>query len=75
MPTRGEVVARYLDRTGLPMDDWTFYEVFGLFRLAVIVQQIWARYRAGDTTNPRFASFGSVARVLLDRAERLGPGG
>jgi aminoglycoside phosphotransferase (APT) family kinase protein len=75
MPTRGQVVARYLDRTGLPMHDWTFYEVFGLFRLAVIVQQIWARYRAGDTTNPRFAAFGSVARVLLDRAERLGSGG
>lgn len=71
MPTREEVVARYLDRTGLPVDDWTFYEVFGLVRLAVIVQQIWARYRAGSTTNPRFASFGSVARVILDRAERL----
>jgi aminoglycoside phosphotransferase (APT) family kinase protein len=71
MPTREQVVARYLDRTGLPMDDWTFYEVFGLFRLAVIVQQIWARYRAGDTTNPRFASFGSVVQVLLDRAQRL----
>jgi len=71
MPTREQVVARYLDRTGLPVDDWTFYEVFGLFRLAVIVQQIWARYRAGSTTNPRFASFGSVAGVLVDRAERL----
>jgi aminoglycoside phosphotransferase (APT) family kinase protein len=75
MPTREQVVARYLDRTNLPVDDWTFYEVFGLFRLAVIVQQIWARYRAGSTTHPRFAAFGSVARVLLDRAERLASGG
>jgi aminoglycoside phosphotransferase (APT) family kinase protein len=74
MPTRGQVVARYLDRTGLRVDDWTFYEVFGLFRLAVIVQQIWARYRAGSTTNPRFASFGAVARVLVDRAEGVASG-
>jgi aminoglycoside phosphotransferase (APT) family kinase protein len=71
MPTRAEVVSRYLDRTGLPVDDWTFYEVFGLFRLAVIVQQIWARYLAGDTTNPRFTEFGVVAGVLLDRATRV----
>ena len=74
MPTREEVVARYLSRTGLPLDDWTFYEVFGLFRLAVIVQQIWARYRSGDTTNPRFASFGSITQVLLERAARLASG-
>jgi aminoglycoside phosphotransferase (APT) family kinase protein len=71
MPTREEVVARYLGRTGLPVGDWTFYEVFGLFRLAVIVQQIWARYLAGSTTNPRFAEFGAVTRVLLDRAGRV----
>jgi aminoglycoside phosphotransferase (APT) family kinase protein len=74
MPTREEVVARYLHRTGLPGGDWTFYEVFGLFRLAVIVQQIWARYLAGDTTNPRFSEFGIVARVLLDRATRVATG-
>jgi aminoglycoside phosphotransferase (APT) family kinase protein len=71
MPTREEVVARYVDRTGVPLGDWTFYEVFGLFRLAVIVQQIWARYRAGSTTNPRFAAFGAATAVLLGRAERL----
>jgi aminoglycoside phosphotransferase (APT) family kinase protein len=74
MPTREEVVARYLSRTGLQVDDWTFYEVFGLFRLAVIVQQIWARYRAGDTTNPRFAAFGSVVHVLLARATHIAAG-
>jgi aminoglycoside phosphotransferase (APT) family kinase protein len=71
MPTREEIVARYLQRTGLRTGNWTFYEVFGLFRLAVIVQQIWARYRSGHTTNPRFAHFGVAAAVLVRRAERL----
>ncbi|MCA0145226.1 phosphotransferase family protein [Blastococcus sp. LR1] len=71
MPTREELVERYLARTGLHAENWTFYEVFGLFRLAVIIQQIWARFRSGHTTNPRFAHFGIAAAVLLQRAERL----
>ncbi len=71
MPTREEMVVRYLERTGLPLGDWRFYEVFGLFRLAVIAQQIWARYRSGQTTNPAFQHFGSAVAVLIDRASRL----
>jgi aminoglycoside phosphotransferase (APT) family kinase protein len=72
MPTREEYVERYLARTGLPMDDWRFYEVFGLFRLAVILQQIWYRFRLGETTNPAFAQFGVGTAVLMERArERL----
>lgn len=73
MPTREEIVQRYLERTGteLPEVGWRFYEVYGLFRLAVIVQQIWFRYRAGQTTNPAFAGFGAACTVLIDRCERL----
>jgi aminoglycoside phosphotransferase (APT) family kinase protein len=70
MPTREEYVQRYLARTGLATDDWTFYEVFGLFRLAVILQQIWYRYRRGETTNPSFAMFGPGVTVLVDEARR-----
>jgi aminoglycoside phosphotransferase (APT) family kinase protein len=75
MPSRTEVVRRYLDRTGLVIGDWTFYEVYGLFRLAVIIQQIWARYRAGQTTNPAFQHFGSAVQILVDRATRIAAGG
>ena len=57
MPTREEVVARYASRTGLPIGDWLFYEVFGLFRLAVIAQQIYYRFHHGQTTNPAFRDF------------------
>jgi aminoglycoside phosphotransferase (APT) family kinase protein len=70
MPTREEFVARYLQLSGRRCDDFTFYEVFGLFRLAVIIQQIWARYRAGQTTNPAFAGFGDAVNTLINRAER-----
>ncbi|MDO8306807.1 MAG: phosphotransferase family protein [Actinomycetota bacterium] len=68
MPTREEYVARYLARTGFPVDDWPFYEVFGLFRLAVIIQQIWFRYRLGQTTNPAFSAFGVGTNVLVAQA-------
>jgi len=57
MLRRDEVVEYYLARTGLRPADWTFYEVFGLFRLAVIAQQIYYRYHHGQTRNPAFRYF------------------
>jgi aminoglycoside phosphotransferase (APT) family kinase protein len=71
MPTRAQFIDKYLQVSGLRCDDFTFYEVFGLFRLSVIIQQIWARYRAGQTTNPAFASFGIAVNILMDRATGL----
>ena len=69
MPTRDEFVQRYLELSGRNCNDFTFYEVFGLFRLAVIIQQIWARFRLGQTTNPAFAGFGAAVNTLINRAE------
>jgi aminoglycoside phosphotransferase (APT) family kinase protein len=57
MLTRREVVDYYLQRSGLQPADWRFYEVFGLFRLAVIIQQIYYRYHHGQTRNPAFKRF------------------
>ncbi len=66
MLTRAEVVARYADRSGRPVENWPFYEVFGLFRLAVIVQQIYHRYHHKQTRNPAFRNFW-IAVNYLDR--------
>ncbi len=76
MLTRSEVVERYSQSMSVEVRDslsanWLFYEVFGLFRLAVIVQQIWARYQAGTTTNPQFAGFGAATNMLIGRAQSL----
>ena len=71
MPTRKEFVARYLEKSEWGCDDFTFYEVFGLFRLTVILQQIWARYVVGQTTNLAFAEFGSAVNILIHRAMRM----
>ncbi len=66
MPTRAQIVARYGERTGVATDAWAFYETFGLFRLAVIAQQIYYRYHHGQTRNPAFKRFW-VAAHLLER--------
>jgi len=66
--TRGEVLGRYASRRGLPVPDLRFYRVFGLFRLAVIVQQIYYRYFHGQTRDERFGRLGPMARVLVAQA-------
>jgi aminoglycoside phosphotransferase (APT) family kinase protein len=71
MPSREEFVDRYCELAGRPRPDWLFYEVFGLFRLAGIAQQIWYRYRNGQTSNPAFAPFGPAVVYLISRCERL----
>jgi aminoglycoside phosphotransferase (APT) family kinase protein len=71
MLTRREVVAYYGKRSGWSVDPFDFYEVFGLFRLMVIIQQIYRRFVLGQTTNPLFADFGQAAAYLGQRCRRL----
>ena len=60
--SRADVLARYVARTGRAMPTPEFYYAFGLFKTAVILQQIYARYRQGLTTDPRFAALGTAVR-------------
>ena len=71
MLKREEVVEYYLDKTGYKTADWTFYEVYGLFRLAVIVQQIYYRYHHKQTNNPAFKDFWILANYLDWRCKGL----
>lgn len=71
MLTRREIVERYSEKTGVPMDNWGFYQVFGLFRLAVIAQQIYYRYHRGQTTNPAFEHFWIAVEYLETRCNEL----
>jgi aminoglycoside phosphotransferase (APT) family kinase protein len=73
MWTRAEIVERYCSRMGYDVtpEQWLFYEVFGLYRLAVIAQQIWYRYFHGQTTNEQYAVFGPAVGYLESRCRRL----
>jgi len=67
MLTRREVVRYYCEKTGFVPDNWAFYEVYGLFRLAVIAQQIYYRYHHGQTNNPAFKDFWQLVNYLYKR--------
>jgi aminoglycoside phosphotransferase (APT) family kinase protein len=71
MLRRDEVVETYLDRMGLEPDNWRFYEVYGLFRLAVIAQQIYYRYHHRQTRNPAFRNFWILIHYLDWRCRRI----
>jgi aminoglycoside phosphotransferase (APT) family kinase protein len=71
MLTRREVVTYYSERSGWSVDNFDFYEVFGLFRLMVIMQQIYRRFVLGQTTNQKFADFDQAASYLGNRCRRL----
>lgn len=73
MLTRAELVAGYCERAGLEVnaEDAVFYEAYGVFRLAVIAQQIYYRYANGQTTNEAYAVFGPAVQVLDRRLAKL----
>jgi aminoglycoside phosphotransferase (APT) family kinase protein len=71
---RRGVAARWEERTGRDASGILFHYVYGLFKVGVIVQQIYARYRAGKTQDPRFAGLihlvratGRMAADAIDR--------
>jgi aminoglycoside phosphotransferase (APT) family kinase protein len=66
--SRVEVLGRYSEASLLPIGDFRFYRVFGLFRLAVIIQQIYYRYYHGQTSDERFGALGPMAHVLVRKA-------
>ena len=67
-PTRLQVAQMYAQKSGRSLDHLTFYYVFGLFKVAVIVQQIFYRYKAGFTKDPRFAKLNYLTKLLLLKA-------
>ncbi|WP_338864063.1 phosphotransferase family protein [Myxococcus stipitatus] len=71
MLRRQEVVDYYLQRSGLKPANWTFYEVFGIFRLAVIIQQIYYRYHHKQTRNPAFKNFWALVTYFDWRCKRI----
>jgi len=69
VPSRDELVRYYAEKTGRDIGNYDFYYVFGLFRLAIIAQQIYYRYKLGQSKNPRYEAFGLFVTVLSQVAE------
>ena len=66
-PTRADIIERYATGTGHDLDDWRWYFAFGIFKLIVVLQQIYIRFLRGQTRDERFAHFGERIRAMVDK--------
>jgi aminoglycoside phosphotransferase (APT) family kinase protein len=70
--TRSEIVERYAAQTDRDVSNIRYYETFALFKIAVVIQQIYFRFVKGQTDDQRFANFGDrvtyLARQAAERA-------
>jgi aminoglycoside phosphotransferase (APT) family kinase protein len=64
-PNRLDIVELYSKKSGRPINNLVFYYVYGLFKLAVIVQQIYYRYHKGYTTDKRFEHLNKHTQLLF----------
>jgi aminoglycoside phosphotransferase (APT) family kinase protein len=69
--TRDELVQRYAARTGRDVSQMDHYLVFAYFKLAVILQQIYVRWKRGQTQDERFATFGQRVERIIAHAAQL----
>ncbi len=68
--SRDEVAQRYAAKSGRDVSDILFYYVYGLFKVAVICQQIYFRYRRGFTRDPRFGKLDILVAACARSAVR-----
>jgi aminoglycoside phosphotransferase (APT) family kinase protein len=68
MWSRAQFAERYFAKSGRRTEHLVFYYAFGLFKTAVVLQQIYYRFAKGMTQDPRFAPFIHVVRALAERA-------
>jgi aminoglycoside phosphotransferase (APT) family kinase protein len=66
--TRAQLVERYARITGRDVSGLGYYEVFGIFKIAVVLQQIYFRYHRGQTRDERFRNFDQRVRGLVEIA-------
>lgn len=69
--TRREFIDYYAQQSGRDLSDMHWYVVFGYFKLAGILQQIYARWHNGQTKDDRFANFDERVKTLILHAHDL----
>lgn len=72
--TRDQFIQRYGEQTGRDLSNIGYYEVLGIFKLIVILQQIYFRFHRGQTQDVRFKDFGErvekLARLTASLVEK-----
>ena len=73
-PSRADLAARYAARSGRDLGDLAFYHALGLYRLTVILAQIYVRFRRGQTQDRRFAALGPLIPLTARAAHEVALG-
>lgn len=68
LPSRREVIERYARRSTVDVTDIHWYEAFGCWKTAIILQQLYARYVRGETSDARMGERGAAVAPLARRA-------
>jgi aminoglycoside phosphotransferase (APT) family kinase protein len=71
LPSRQEVVDQYAATTGLDLGGIRWYEAFACFKTAVVLQQLFARWERGETSDARMSERGAWVGPMAKRASRL----
>ncbi|AZB44008.1 phosphotransferase family protein [Bacillus sp. FJAT-42376] len=66
--SRKQFVDRYAEKSGRDVSSFPYYLAFAYFKLAVICQQIYYRYKKGQTKDERFAKFAPFVHTLIHQA-------
>jgi len=71
MPTRAELLAHYTEVSGRPTDEIDYYEILAGFKLAIVLEGQYSRFKSGGLDNPKIEAFGPIVVDLLHKAADL----
>ncbi|MEH7438502.1 phosphotransferase family protein [Neobacillus drentensis] len=69
--TRNQFIELYAQKSGRDISNFNFYLTFAYFKLAVIGQQIYYRFKKGQTNDMRFANFNHFVKNLILHAAHV----
>jgi aminoglycoside phosphotransferase (APT) family kinase protein len=71
MPSREDLLQRYAQTSGLPVDEIDYYVILARFKMAVVLEGGYARYVQGGADNPKMEMFGNVVLDMARKAADL----
>jgi len=69
--TPGQLMDRYAAATGRDLSGFDWYQAFSAWKLAIVLEASYTKYRRGESTNPHHEVFGFVVDELVSRARRF----
>ena len=72
--TRQELIHHYAEESGTEVSHINYYYALGIYRLTIIIAQIYVRYARGQTQDSRFAGLGELIPLFAHRARQVAEG-